>query len=609
MALTYLSLMLLAAAQPAPTGVGQTIAELALPDCHGKAWTLPPAAERPLVVVAFVGPDCPIARLYAGRLGELAGEFGPRGVAFVGVASNPQDTPPALARYAATYRVPFPILMDQRQVAADRFGATRTIETFILDRQRVVRYRGRVDDQYDRGIQRADAGRRHLAAALEELLAGKAVSQPVTEAPGCLIGRDKKPAEAGPVTYTRDIAPLLNKHCVSCHRPGQATPFVLTSYKAAAGWAETAKEAIDAGRMPPWHADPRHGKFANERRLSAAEKQLFSAWIAAGLPRGDEADLPPPPVFPDGWNIPQPDLVLAIPETITIPATGAMEYQYVAVDPGFREDRWVQAVEVRPSNPIVVHHVNVNIAPPGMQFNAKQVDFRFESLLPTARGNMSLTLPPGMAKRIPAGWHIYFEIHYTPIGSVQTDRTTLGLLFAEPGTVKKEVRTCLLIEKDLRIPPRTPDHRVEKTWVVEQDALVLALFPHMHLRGKSFRYEATYPDGASEILLEVPAFDFNWQHRYTFAEPKRLPAGTVVKATAVYDNSAATPANPDPDATVSAGTQTWEEMFNGYLELASAEQDMTAPQHGPLAWLTLLAAGIAALGLWLRRCARPAPTS
>jgi hypothetical protein len=254
-----------------------------------------------------------------------------------------------------------------------------------------------------------------------------------------------------------------------------------------------------------------------------------------------------------------------------------IEYQLFEVDPGFTEDKWVQAAEIRPGNRSVVHHCNVFLRPPGAEGPAEQGALGSFCLAAMAAGTPPTILAPGMAKRIPAGWRIVFVMHYAPVGSVQTDQTSIALRFADPTTVRKEVATKVMLDLDLCIPPHEANHQVTQTWLVNEDVLLLSMFPHMHLRGKSFRYEAVYGNGETEILLDVPRYDFNWQHIYVLAEPKRLPAGTLLRCTAVYDNSAGNLANPDPSATVRTGPQSWDEMFNGYFDVVLADQDLTAP--------------------------------
>jgi peroxiredoxin len=555
--------------------LGSPVSDFSLRDHRGAPRNLSDWRDRKLVVVAFLGVDCPLVKLYTRRLNEIARDYGPRGVAVVGINANQHDQLRDIGRFVRAQEVTFPVLKDSDNRVADLFGATRTPEVFLLDQERRVRYRGRIDDQYGVGLPRARPTRRDLVEAIEQLLAGQQVSRPETVAAGCIIDRLDRQAREGRITYTRDIAPIIHRHCVACHRSGEVAPFSLTNYKQTIGWAETIREVVEEGRMPPWHADPKHGKFQNDPRLSDADKKRLIEWVKTGCPEGDPAELPPLPELRKGWNIPEPDVVVSMPEPFTVPAEGVIEYQEIEVDPGFTEDRWVRAAEIRPGNRSVVHHCTVFLKPPGADDITAAGKLGSYCLAATAPGTPPLLLPDGMAKRIPAGWKLVFVMHYVAVGTVQTDRTSVGLVFADPQSVRKEVGTYLLYDEELHIPPRSAAHRVEKSWTAPADVLLLAMFPHMHLRGKSFRYEAHYPDGATEILLDVPRYDFGWQHRYVLAEPKRLPEGTTVRCVAIYDNSADNPANPNPDTEVRTGKQTWDEMFNGYFEWCLADEDLT----------------------------------
>jgi peroxiredoxin len=565
----------LATAGPPAGSIGTTVADFTLRGSRGEVFRLSDCGDRPVIVVVFLGVECPLAKLYAPRLAEMARKWGPRGVAFVGIDPNQQASLAALAGYAKLHHLPFSLLRDPGSAIADRFGVERAPEAFVLDRRRVVRYRGRIDDQYDVTTHRSEPTRQDLVQSIEEVLAGRPVSQPVTTPSGCLISRAAAPRVTGAVTYCRDVAPILQRHCQVCHRPGEIGPFALTNYREASGWAAMLHEVVAEGRMPPWHASPRYGRFANDPTLTAQEKDLMFRWVDDDCPEGDPRDLPPPPKFIDGWNIGEPDVVLEMPEPFHVPAEGVIEYQYVEVDGGAPVDRWVQAAEVRPGNRAVVHHCNVYLQPPGAPDFMESGALGSYCLAAMAPGTPPLVLPEGMAKRIPAGWRTVLVLHYTPTGSPQTDRTRLGLKFADPKQVKKEVATKLMYDLNLAIPPGAADHTVSQTLQINNAVDLLAFFPHMHLRGKSFRYEALYADGREEVLLEVPRWDFNWQHRYVLAEPKRLPAGTQLRCTAVYDNSANNPANPDPQVTVRTGTQSFDEMFNGYFDAVLADEDRT----------------------------------
>ena len=558
--------------------IGTPIVGFELTDDRGDVHRLSDWQGSRVVTIIVLGAKCPVAELYATTLSRLADQYEPRGVAFIGIAPNGRDTPSALARFAAAHGLRFPIFADLGGDVAARLGATRTPEVVVLDDRRRIRYRGRIDDQYAVGSRRGEARRHDLIGALDDILDGRPVSRPETEAAGCPI-EDRTPAAMpAELTYCRDIAPILQRRCAGCHRPGQVAPFSLTTYRQAAGWSAAIAEAVEEGRMPPWHADPRHGRFANDARLTDPERRRIVDWARGGAPEGDPAELPPPAAFPSGWRIPEPDRVIAMPQPFLVPAQGVVDYQFFEVDPGFREDTWIRGAEIRPGNRKVVHHCNVFLKAPGSRNDVDaQGELGSYCLAATTPGAPPMLLPEGMAKRVPAGWRLVFVVHYSPIGTVQTDRTCIGLLFADPSSVRQEVATNLMFDPSLRIPPHAADHRVERSRRFDEDVLLLAMFPHMHLRGKSFRYEAIYPDGREEILLDVPRYDFNWQNRYELAEPKRLPAGTLLRCIARYDNSRDNPANPNPDATVRTGRQSWDEMFNGYYDIVLADQDLTRP--------------------------------
>ncbi len=583
---------------------GGHIDPFTLPDFHGRNRSLDELVDKPLVVVAFLGTECPLSRQYAPRLQEMSEAYAERGVAFIGIDSNQQDSLSDLLAFSQHQGIKFPLLKDRDSAVADQFGAVRNPEVFVLDKGRTIRYRGRIDDQFglgsSSGYARPKVQNRDLAVALDELLAGKSVSQPTTQATGCLIGRKTKTEPRGDVTYTKHVAALMQEHCVACHRPGQIGPFSLTEYEEVAGWGAMMKEVVSEGRMPPWSANPQFGHFANDARLRDAEKQLIYAWVDNGCPQGDLADLPAPRNWTDGWQIAQPHQVVWMEKPFTVPAEGVVDYQNFVVDPGWTEDKWIQAAEVRPGNRAVVHHIIANAIPPGASRQTRQVidaegpepqqsaqpkparagragvddgELRGIKLTAYVPGRLANTNKPGVAMFVPAGSKIAFQTHYTPNGTQQDDKSYIGLVFADPQTVKKRVHGGRAGNSALVIPPHADNHEVIAEVTLRNDQLMLWMSPHMHLRGKSFRYEARYPDGTSEILLDVPKYDFNWQITYELAEPKPLPAGTKLLCTAHFDNSENNPANPDPTDTVKFGPQTWHEMMIGWYATLSAEND------------------------------------
>jgi peroxiredoxin len=556
--------------------LGKKVEAFSLPDPRGREVSLDDFRDREAVVIVFLGAECPLAKVYAPRLAELAKEFADRGVAFVGVDANLQDSLSEIAGYAKAHNLGFPVLKDLGNQLADRLGAERTPEAFLLDRDRVVRYWGRIDDQYGfktgAGYVKPKLNERFLASALDEVLAGKPVSKPVVRADGCLIGRVKHEPK-GDVTYSNQIARILNNRCVNCHRPGEVAPFAMTSYDEVQGWAEMIGEVVSEGRMPPWFADPHFGHFANESRLTDDEKRQIATWVKNGAPEGDKSQLPEPPKFADGWQMGTPDQIVYMrDEPFNVPAEGVVQYQFFRVDPGWTEDRWVQASEARPGNRGVVHHIIVFAVRDGEdEFGGSR-----GGLAGYAPGTQPHINQPGTAVFVPAGSKLVFQLHYTPNGSEQQDRSCVGFRFADPKSVKRTLRDGLVGDVAFNIPPGDANFEVKGRHRFLKDTMLLSLMPHMHLRGKSFKFEAQYPDGTKEVLLDVPQYDFNWQLRYYLSEPKFIPKGTRMECTAHFDNSAENLANPDPKATVSFGEQTWEEMMFGFYTAVDPKEDRTA---------------------------------
>jgi peroxiredoxin len=563
----------LARADDAAAGpIGKQVDNFSLPDFHGKAYSLDDYKDK-VVVLAFLGTECPLAKIYAPRLRDLAAEFETQGVVFLGIDANLQDTLTEIGAFARVNGITFPMLKDNNNVLADRVGAVRTPEVFLLDRQRVIRYWGRIDEQYGfktgAGYVKPKLSERNLANAIGEVLAGKEVSRPVVKADGCFIGRVAKVAPHGDVTYSKQVARILQNRCVRCHRLGEVAPFAMTSYEEVVGWAETIREVVQEGRMPPWFADPRFGHFINDVRLSADEKQQIGTWVENGCPRGDVNDLPEPRKFAEGWQMGEPDQIVYMrDEPFTVPAEGVVAYQFFTVDPGWTTDKWIQTTESRPSNRAVVHHIRVYIQPESVSDA-----FAREGIGAYAPGFIPNICPPGTAIHVPANSKLLFQLHYTPNGTQQDDRSMIGIRFADPRTVKKILHTDGVQNTTFRIPAGDPNCEVKAEHMFLKDTLLLSLTPHMHARGKDFTYEAEYPDGTTEVLLDVPHYDFNWQLRYTFAEPKVMSKGAKLRCTAHFDNSADNLANPDPTKDVTFGDQTWDEMMLGFYTSMDRAQD------------------------------------
>jgi hypothetical protein len=389
-----------------------------------------------------------------------------------------------------------------------------------------------------------------------------------------------------PPTFYRDVLPILQNRCQRCHRPGEIAPFPLVTFDQARRRAHDILDAVSDKVMPPWFADPRFGRFSNDASLTPQEISTLVSWVEAKTPAGNEQDAPPPPRFTAGWNIPPPDLILPMPKPVAIPAHGDVAYTYEIIPTGFTADRWVRMSELRPSARAHVHHAVVYIRPPdsdwlrhapvGAPFTASTLtdekDRReahgtdSDLLLVYAPGSSPDSWPEGIAKFVPRGSDLVFQMHYTTNGHAATDQTSLGLVFAKTPP-QQRVLSLQLTNHTFVIPPRADDYRVEVHGTLPNEAILLNLFPHMHLRGKRFEYNIIHPDGRVEPLLRVN-YHFHWQLSYRLAEPRVLKAGTLLQAVAWFDNSRNNHHNPDPDAEVRWGEQTYDEMMVGFFDVA-----------------------------------------
>lgn len=547
--------------------VGDLVKDFELKDYYGKDHSLSDYDQSQLIVLAFVGTECPLVKLYSGRLQELSEKYSPDQLQVIGVNSLMQDSLTEIESWAKRHQLSFPILKDAALKVADLVGAQRTPHVFLLDQNRVVRYHGRIDDQYVVGIVRDKSTRADLQIAIDELLAGKQVSVRQTEPLGCLIARSKKPVENSAVTYSNQIARIFQKNCVSCHRPGEIGPFPLQTYEDVLGWGPMIAEVVREQRMPPWHANPKHGEFLNDCSLSDEEKNLIYQWVENGSPEGDPADLPEPVQYVEGWQLPrEPDVVFEMADKPFKVAADAgprgIPYQRFWVEPNFTEEKWVVAAEAQPGNREVVHHIIVYVHPNGK--GTREHEF-FCAYVPGLRMQQ---FEPGIAKRIPAGSALRFEMHYTPVGTPQTDLSRVGFIFTDPDKVTHEIKTLHVGNSRFELKPNKKDQEVTaRSGASPPNLQLIAMSPHMHLRGQAFRYEAIFPDGSREILLDVPNYDFNWQTQYRLKEPREFPPGTRLFCTAKFDNSEENLANPDPSATVRWGDQSWDEMMLGYYDV------------------------------------------
>jgi hypothetical protein len=424
-------------------------------------------------------------------------------------------------------------------------------------------------------------------------------------------------------TFSRDVAPIFYKNCTSCHRAGEIGPMALVTYQDARPWAKSIAAKVASGAMPPWHGDGAAGGFVNDRRLSEADKTTIVKWANDGASEGNKADLPPAPVYADGWQIGQPDAVFTMQEDYPVPASGQLEYKYFEVPTNFTEDKWVKAFEVRPGDRTVVHHIIVFGRPPARPTPPPTASSDAPAAAAAPRPQPPFSFAPGMqeprdeavqeAKRAPAndrpsprggngpfvadfapgqsvrvyapdtaikvaaGTTLVFQVHYTTSGKATADRSKIGLVFAKEKP-KTEVMIAALQNGNFTLPAGQADAKVDAEMTLNRDLTIWSMLPHTHVRGKRWEYQAIYADGRTETILSVPKYDFNWQTEYVFKQPLKLPKGTKIHSTAWYDNSAANKANPDPTKDVHWGDQTWEEMqFTAFAFSLEPVTNATAP--------------------------------
>ncbi len=559
-------------------GVGRLVPNVQLVT-KGKQSKLSDLAGTRGTVICMISATCPVSKKYTQTYRRLETELRAKGLNLVFV--NPMASESAAEMKAQAGSLTAPYALDPKGEVAQALGATTTTEIFLLDSRRTLVYRGAIDDQYGIGYTRNHPENRYLLEAADAMLAGKDPAIRATTAPGCALNLK---AEIKPMveTYHNRISRIIDNSCVKCHRPGGVGPFRLDSYAQVRDRAKMIQFVLDSKRMPPWFAVPAEGeapnKWANDPTLSEADKKSIAAWVKAGMPEGDPKDAPIAKVWPTEWSIGKPDQIVSIPRPIQVQAEGFMDYVNVVVDPGLTEDKWVKAIQIMPSAKQVVHHVLVFLIPKGSnrsEDNEGLTGF-FAGYVP---GNDQQIFPAGFAKRLPAGTRMRFQIHYTPNGTATEDRMKLGMVFS-PEAPEREIHTGAVASLLLNIPPGAANYKASGILPIPEDVEIFSFLPHMHVRGKAFRYEVRSANGNRETLLDIPRYDFNWQLEYKLRQPKSLKAGDRIIGTAWYDNSTSNPANPDPTARVRWGDQTTDEMMLGYMMYALKDPKSTTKLGG-----------------------------
>lgn len=569
-----------------------------LKDIHGKEWSLQADAGKKATVLVFLSAECPMSNGYLPQLADLAKAYEPKGVAFAAINANAEEDTKQIAAHAKEYGITFPLLLDPRQTAMKTLGATINPQAFVLDGDGSLRYRGRIDDGYSaRLVKNPRVTRYDLKEAIEEVLAGKPVSVPVTMAHGCAIQRGSPPAASasdGAVTYYRDVAPIIQTQCQGCHRPNEVGPFALMNYRQATRWGEDIKEYTQNRKMPPWKPTQEHGSFRDERGLTNKEIETLAKWVDSGMKEGEPKDAPPPRQYPEGWQLGEPDLVLTVPEEMTIGATGKDLFRVFVLPTGLTEDKFVSAIEVRPGNKRVVHHTLNFLDTQGrgrkLEDEEKQrpkqpkepdhgpgysvnmgVGFFPPSggLAGWAPGNVIRPLPDGVGYYLPKGSDVVIQVHYHRTGKVEKDQLRLGLYFARK-PVKERLTPVVVPGMFLRIPADDASFRVNATVQVNQDVTLYQITPHMHLLGRQIKLTMFSPGGERKELIGIKDWDYNWQETYYFKDPIKVASGTKFEVEAIYDNSSGNPLNPNsPPKPVRFGEQTTDEMCFVFLGATS----------------------------------------
>ncbi|MHC4877004.1 MAG: redoxin family protein [Planctomycetota bacterium] len=552
------------------------------------------------VVVVFLGTQCPISNATIPQLNQLAAECRQRNVEFFGVISWRSVSRPEAQQHSAEYAISFPVLLDATGDLRERLGATHSPHAFVLSPRGETLYSGAIDDRFPSvGRKKLRTDTHHLRNAITAVLTGRPVEPAATAPVGCRLESLRPVSEQADVTFARDIAPIVFANCTSCHRGGAVAPFPLESFADVKRHAEQIRVMVELKLMPPWKPTRGFGHFRDEQFLTQREIDLFGQWVDAGMPLGNASEAPSPPVYADGWQLGEPDLVLSVPEPFLIPAEGPDIYQYFVLPTGLTEDRMVEAIEYRAGNARVVHHASFRYDDAG---GARQLDAAFPgpgyqrfggwgfpsggTLGGWAVGVLPQRLPAGFGRPIRAGSDFVIQTHYHPSGKREMDQASVGFYFAPPDT-RRRIAELFVANMELYIPPgeRRFTHHAE--YILPLPVTVHSVLPHTHLLGRELRAAATLPDGRVEPLIEITDWDFNWQGYYFYVQPLRLPAGTRIDFDVVFDNSAYNPLNPhSPPQLVRWGEESDAEMAVCFFDVSTeTESQLDALTQHNLKWI------------------------
>ena len=556
------------AADAARPPIGTEIKSLRFKDIRYLPRTLADLGEHRATVIVFVNTTCPLVQKYWPKLKRLNDEFASQQVQLLCINASAGDEISEIAQQAIDFGVEFPVVQDIDGGCARAMGVERTPEAVILDQRQHLRYRGRIDDQHRLGGSRKDVTADDLVQALREVMNGTDITRPETAVDGCRITLPVPAKLETPVTYYAHIAPLMQRHCVECHRPNGGGPFTLLTLEDVTSHSEMIAEVVADRRMPPWYGSRRQ-HFFNERGLTATERDQIVAWTTTGRTAGDAAQAPPPREFVDGkWEIGEPDLVTTAVFPHKLPADGFVDYRYLLLPYVFTQDTWISAAEIFPSNPATVHHCNMAYMTLGEQFNEQNF------ITGRVPGGSAMILDEGVALKIPKNSVVGLQIHYTTTGKPEKNLMSVGFRFPR-GVVRQELHHAQISKSRFEIPPGAAAFPVVAARTLPANATGIGMFAHMHLRGKDMTFRALYPDGKQETLLSIPNYHYDWQHAYRWKPgTKQFPDGTKIEVTAHFDNSRFNPFNPDSTAVVKTGPQTIQEMMFGFLFYTNEGEDL-----------------------------------
>ncbi|MBI1248997.1 redoxin domain-containing protein [bacterium] len=558
-------------------------------DYQGNIHAISPNSRNKVRVFAFITGECPISRSYFPVLNDLYAEWGKndKQIEFLGVWADVTQSPQEIAEFAKEFSLKFPILLDRDATLGKSFKPTTVPEVFVLDRHGNVEYRGRIDDRYQQlGTRKPEASEHTLKDAVHNVSLGLPVIQPKTKPVGCYYELPPTPKSGeAELTFNRDIAPILNANCVVCHREGEIAPFTLTSYLDAAKRARQIARVVDDKLMPPWKVSQNHGEFEGQRSLTEREIETLKSWAQSDRAEGDAADLPPLPTFASDWVLGKPDLVLEMPEEFEIPAGGPDIFHNFVIPYDIPEDKLVATVQFKPGDPSVVHHSILYLDNSGRARARDKATpepgystFGGPGFPPAGSiggwspGKTPRRLPEGLGRMMDKGFDLVMQIHYHPSGKATKDRSKVGIYFVDKP--KQEAFAIWASNLELDIPPGEKNYVAKAQYKVPADVTLLSCIPHMHLLGQTMHVTAQFPDGTTQELVDVPQWDFNWQEEYVYADPIKLPKGTVLKVVASYDNSSENPSNPNyPPQQVTFGEETTDEMLYCFFLVTTEKPD------------------------------------